>query len=141
MNEKDILDKIRSNWSALHLITLENTTSNGIPDINFCHEGHDVWMELKVLKTENVWLEKFQAQFHVTRNRKGGKCLIFAANKEEIRILRLSDPLALRRAREVNKFRVFDTTDSSQLELVIQWSRPFRWAQMFEEFMEKIRCL
>lgn len=141
MNEKDILAKIRTNWPGLHLITIESSTSNGIPDTNFCYQGHDVWMELKLLRGNNIYLEKFQAQFHVTRNMKGGKSIIFAADRTRIKVLRLHNPVSLQKAKEMAKFRVFDTTDSSLISLVVQWDRPFKWKLMFEEFMERIKCL
>ena len=141
MDETDIYNKIRNNWAGLDIIRIESSASNGIPDLNFCHEGFDVWMELKILHGDRIYLERFQSQFHVRRNRAGGKSIIFAADPKRIKVLRLSDPLALSKAIDKGKFRVYDTSDPTLLELVIQWDRPFVWKTMFSQFMEKIRCL
>jgi len=135
MNEKDIWNKLRNKWPILHWIRIENTSASGTPDCNFCYNGHDVWVELKLYRSGYIYLEQFQLQFHLLRNLKGGKSLIFAMDKDRFMVLRLSNPDVLEFAISVGKFKKFNI---QYLEKIIEWERPFNWALMFEEFMEKL---
>lgn len=135
MNEDDILNKVRGNWINTHMIHIESQTTNGIPDLNFIHQGTEVWMELKVLRDEHIYMEMFQPQWHLNRNMRGGRCIIFAANRDTIKILRITRPEQAVKGEEVGKFRKFKVAD---LDEIATWERPFRWPVMFEELMEKI---
>jgi hypothetical protein len=136
VNESQLLQRIRLHWSPLcHLLHLESNTTLGIPDINFAYQGKDIWVELKVLRGEHIYVEKFQPQFHVTRNRYGGHCYILAGNTKEVKIVQIKEPSDIWKGDDVGKFIKFNVQD---LPLVIQYTKPFDWREMFMQFMEKI---
>lgn len=115
---------------------LESNTTLGIPDINICYQGTELWFELKVLRGDNIYLEKFQPQFHLSRNRVGGHCYILAGNTEEVVIAKISEPSDIWKGEDVGKFIKFNVND---LPLVIQYTKPFNWREMFMKFMETIK--
>lgn len=133
MNEQDIWNKLRNKWPIVHWVRMENTSASGTPDCNFCYNGHDVWVELKILRGPFVYLEQFQLQFHLSRNMKGGKSLIFAMDKDRFMVLRLSNPDQLEFAIPTGKFKKFNV---QYLDKLVEWEKPFDWAEMFYEFME-----
>tara|TARA_R110000737_G_scaffold244400_1_gene255305 strand:- start:1223 stop:1666 length:444 start_codon:yes stop_codon:yes gene_type:complete len=57
------------------------STGLGIPDVNLCWEGKELWIELKVVKGKRVDLSPEQCAWHFRRHRAGGKSLIMARDK------------------------------------------------------------
>tara|TARA_R110000824_G_scaffold92279_1_gene224047 strand:+ start:252 stop:722 length:471 start_codon:yes stop_codon:yes gene_type:complete len=57
------------------------STGLGIPDVNLCWEGTELWIELKIVKGKRVELSPEQCAWHFRRNRAGGKSLIIARDK------------------------------------------------------------
>lgn len=136
MNEANIKATLLNKWPAAHWISVESSTQNGIPDMNMCYNGKETWLELKVLRGQSIFLETFQLQFHIQRNRAGGRSLILAADENRIVVLKIENPRIIYEARTVGKFHVFDTNDSTFLTSVIKWFKPYDWAYMFDELME-----
>lgn len=137
MNEVDFFNILRNKWVSVHWVRIENSSLSGTPDANFCFDGYDVWVELKILRGNYVYLKKFQQVFHLSRNRKGGHSFIFARDKERIMVLAFTDPEVLKKGIAVGDFRKYNVQD---LELVIQWEKPFNWAEMFYQLMERVKC-
>lgn len=59
------------------------STGLGIPDLNVCHEGQDVWIELKIVKGRQVHLSPQQVAWHFRRWRAGGRTFILARDKAD----------------------------------------------------------
>lgn len=138
MNEAEFWSQLKNKWPIVHWVRIENSAASGTPDTNFCYNGCDVWAELKMLRGQHVYLEKFQMQFHLSRNMKGGKSLILCRNDETFMVLRLNDPKMLEFGEDIGKFKKFNV---QYLQCIIKWNKPFNWVEMFDEFMEKIKCL
>ena len=59
------------------------STGLGIPDVNMCWEGKDIWVELKVVKGKRVELRPEQVAWLFRRNRSGGSSWIAARDKAD----------------------------------------------------------
>jgi hypothetical protein len=58
------------------------STGRGIPDVNICRRGKEVWVELKVVNGKRVKLRPEQVAWHVRRARAGGVSWIFARERK-----------------------------------------------------------
>ncbi len=77
------------NWLKPHLKghvqRIENSIERGTPDVNICHEGKEIWLELKVPKSSNcVDIRKEQRVWAVRRSLAGGKVFVLARNESGI---------------------------------------------------------
>ncbi len=57
------------------------STGRGIPDVNICYKGSEVWIELKIVKGRKVGLTSEQVAWHYRRARAGGVTWILARDK------------------------------------------------------------
>ena len=53
-------------------------TGKGIPDVNFCWKGIEVWIELKIVKGKRILLAPEQVAWMFRRTKVGGRCWIMA---------------------------------------------------------------
>ncbi|TAK94336.1 hypothetical protein EPO05_06475 [Patescibacteria group bacterium] len=60
------------------VVRIENTISSGMPDLNICRQGHEVWVESKVMVLGRVLLRKEQFAWGVRRSAHGGHVRILA---------------------------------------------------------------
>lgn len=61
---------------------LENLVGTGMPDINGCLNGHEIWVETKLVKGNRIKFEKFQPSWIKKRVLAGGRVFIFARHKD-----------------------------------------------------------
>ena len=62
-----------------HLQRIETSTTSGVPDVNFCTSGIEVWMELKVCKDiEDLCIRKEQYAWCLRRSMAKGHVFIVA---------------------------------------------------------------
>ena len=104
------LQKSNKNW---HFCRIESSTINGIPDVNGCVNGVDVWYELKANKVNNYGLSKYQINWHIKRQRGGGRVFILhlPRAKGHLEILRVTDSGAVElvtRSRSRSRSRLQD---------------------------------
>jgi len=62
----------------------------GIPDLNGCYYGIEIWVELKILqhvKEDKVDISPRQILWHEARQARGGRTWILAANKDADKLL------------------------------------------------------
>jgi len=59
------------------------STGLGIPDVNMCWQGHEFWVELKIVKGKRVELRPEQVAWLFRRNRAGGVSWIAARDKAD----------------------------------------------------------
>lgn len=67
-------------------LRIETTTTNGVPDINICLEGPEVWVESKVCEGP-VLLRKEQFAWGIRRSHCGGKVFLLAFRNSD-RVIR-----------------------------------------------------
>tara|TARA_R100000278_G_scaffold32349_1_gene29489 strand:+ start:2402 stop:2809 length:408 start_codon:yes stop_codon:yes gene_type:complete len=73
----NLIQKTEPTW---HLVRIESSTINGIPDVNGIIDGKEFWVELKANDAKNAGLSKFQINFHLKRIKLGGRCFILNAS-------------------------------------------------------------
>lgn len=62
---------------------IENTTGNGVPDVNACYLGSEAWIELKVHVKGNVVLRKEQYAWLTRRHQHDGNVLVMALTEND----------------------------------------------------------
>lgn len=70
-----------SSWDVQRIET--GSTGRGIPDVNVCVDGHEFWIELKVVQGRRVELSPEQVAWHYRRTRAGGRTWILARDKAD----------------------------------------------------------
>lgn len=84
--EKDFWSIFKTQLDAspdMHHQRIETgSTGRGIPDVNLCWRGVEVWVEMKVVQGRRVELRPEQVAWHVRRTRAGGRSWIFAREKK-----------------------------------------------------------
>ncbi len=75
-NEFNLYQTIKSKLKNVHFTRIESSTQNGIPDVNACKNGHEVWLELKCNSAKNLGLSKYQMVWIMNRTKAGGKVFI-----------------------------------------------------------------
>lgn len=66
-------------------------TGRGVPDVNFAHQGKEIWIELKSIKGNHLTLTEFQIVWMHKRRASGGRCFILAKKNKELRVFRIRD--------------------------------------------------
>lgn len=117
----------RAATTTLHWQRVEVWTDRGVPDVNFCYQGSEVWVECKFClgKTDNAWqfthpLTGPQVAFLMSRWAAGGSAYIMARRGDTFRLW------AGNRAREV---RATGFNTDGWLE---QYDRPWNWTSILE---------
>ncbi len=84
------LQKTKKGW---HFCRIESSTINGIPDVNGCVDGVEAWYELKANKVNNFGLSKYQINWHMKRQRVGGKVFILhlPRTQDHVEILKVNE--------------------------------------------------
>lgn len=84
--EKDfwtLLKKHLDVYPETHYQRIETgSTGRGIPDLNICHAGREVWVELKIVQGRRVELRPEQIAWHIRRHRSSGLPWILAREKK-----------------------------------------------------------
>lgn len=132
MNENALWNKIKPALKG-HPIRIESMSSLGIPDVNWCYKGVEVWMELKVIHgKDKIYVERYQPQYHIQRNRAGGLVYIVAGNSTNLVFARLTD---LPVAREYVKGKI--RLNIHDLDVVLKYSdKRLDYRTIFMEFFE-----
>lgn len=94
-----------------HVERVENALTRGTPDVNMCHEGSELWLELKVLDAKgHCELRPEQILWHRKRQESGGRVFVLARNENVLKVLQIQ--------REMDLFEVWSCT------------KPFDWENM-----------
>ena len=85
------LNQIQKTDPMMFLMRVESSTINGIPDVNGCMNGVEIWLELKSGESKNYGLSKYQINWHIERLSCGGNVfiLLFTPKLKSLKILRL----------------------------------------------------
>lgn len=65
-----------------HVNRIENSTGVGIPDVNYCYNGQETWLELKA----GSQLRISQKIWHYQRSLRAGRVLVIERINNDIRI-------------------------------------------------------
>ena len=77
MSEQDFSIWLRGKLPG-HIQRIETTTGNGVPDINWCNDGNEIWIETKIEKTGSALLEKEQFAWGMRRQVCGGRVVVIS---------------------------------------------------------------
>lgn len=76
--EQKLWDMVRDKTKHLpvHWQRVETAmTGAGVPDLNMCYKGIEMWVELKVTATTRPEIRPLQCSWHLKRHRAGGRSL------------------------------------------------------------------
>ena len=80
MTESKFWKYIRPNlWG--HSERIENSTGSGIPDVNTCFQGQEVWIELKIITGYQFHLRRTQYNWINRRLKEQGRIFILIGHK------------------------------------------------------------
>lgn len=71
---KPVTKQVGGDWQRIE----SGLTGGGIPDINACRKGKEIWIELKVVDGRRVKMRPEQVGWHLRRARAGGVTFILA---------------------------------------------------------------
>ena len=90
-NEYKLYQLLKNNLKNTHFTRIESHTELGIPDVNACHNGQEVWLELKANTRKDLGLSKYQIVWMKKRIKHGGN--VWIANRPLLdKTLRFYDP-------------------------------------------------
>ena len=116
--------QLRDNLPKVHWQRIETgITGAGVPDVNGCLDGKEVWVELKRVKGRQIGLRPMQIAWLATRTKYGGRYYVLAKKDKTIKLYSVD---SLEQIKSL-------TWDSSPL---VELQSPFKWdrlLQMFEE--------
>tara|TARA_E500000305_G_scaffold77550_1_gene63188 strand:- start:1814 stop:2251 length:438 start_codon:yes stop_codon:yes gene_type:complete len=99
MNESQLWSKInlfqkpKKMW---HFCRIESATIRGIPDVNCLIEGKEFWLELKANQVKNYGVSNFQINWHLKRQKCGGKVFVLhsCTKQRELKLLRVQNHIS-----------------------------------------------
>jgi len=101
-------------------------TGKGVPDVNYCYEGKEVWIELKSIEGLKSTLTPFQIAWIYNRYRSGGNTFILMrkinTKKKQIKLFSPSQGLSLKELGDLN----WKTDSLVTLEI------PYKWEELFD---------
>jgi len=75
-NEAKLYALLKKHLKKVHFTRIESYTENGIPDVNACYNGRDIWIELKANNSKDLGLSKWQKVWIAKRIKVGGTVFI-----------------------------------------------------------------
>jgi uncharacterized protein YbaA (DUF1428 family) len=87
-----------------HCLRVENVLERGTPDINWCHESMDCWIETKIMSDGKCYISPEQYAWGVRRMVSGGVVFIIALDPEDDEVYVWMWPLLI--VRSGDKLRV-----------------------------------
>ena len=101
-------------------------TGKGVPDVNYCYEGKEIWIELKSIEGLKSTLTPFQVAWIYKRYQSGGNVFILIrkinGKKQEMKLFSPCQGFTLKELGELNW-----KTDS-----LVTLSSPYEWEKLFE---------
>jgi len=75
-NEAKLFALLKKHLQKVHFTRIESYTENGIPDVNACCNGKEIWIELKANTHKDLGLSKWQKVWIAKRIKAGGTVFI-----------------------------------------------------------------
>ena len=120
----------KSNISSLvHFQRIETgSTGLGIPDVNLCYRGAEVWVELKVTKGWTCDLRPEQIAWHHRRTKADGKTFILTRRKNKGPRIGDIDQIYLHHGGQAIELG----EHGLKVEPVLLLERPFNWDKLHD---------
>jgi len=93
-------------------------TGKGVPDVNYCQNGKEIWIELKSIKGNKSELSPFQIAWLYNRAKAGGNCFVLIRKNREIKLFQ---PTELKEIQELNW----------KSESAVTLEAPYDWKTLF----------
>jgi hypothetical protein len=113
-NEYKLFQLLKNNLKNTHFTRIESHTELGIPDVNACHNGQEVWLELKANSRKDLGLSKYQVVWMKKRIKHGGNVWI------------MNRPL-LQRALKIYSGSIVREPITSDTEPLATFNEPIDW--------------
>lgn len=128
MKESDLWRLIRDKIKG-HIVRVENAIGTGLPDVNACYNGNDVWIELKLANSNRVTLRSTQLIWFMHRLKQGGRVKLLYRSKDELGII---DGRILEAAKDRFKASVIDQKFSVNVRDLEKktFSKPYDWEEI-----------
>jgi len=120
---------LRTNLQG-HFVRIENAISVGVPDVNACHDGVEVWIELKTGSGNYISLRSSQLAWFIRRISVGGNLKVVYRVKDTIGVIKGQDLLAAK--------DTFKAVINSQIRVDVRevtktlFHKPFDWQKINE---------
>ena len=82
-NEAKLFALLKKHLKKVHFVRIESYTENGIPDVNACYNGKEIWIELKANTHKDLGLSKWQKVWIAKRIKAGGTVFIMNRPQKE----------------------------------------------------------
>ena len=94
-NEAKLFALLKKHLKKVHFTRIESYTENGIPDVNACLNGKEIWIELKANPSKDLGLSKWQRVWIAKRIKAGGTVFIMNRPQKELTLKIYSGSLVL----------------------------------------------
>jgi len=94
-NESKLFALLKKHLKEVHFTRIESYTENGIPDVNACLNGKEIWIELKANTSKDLGLSKWQRVWIAKRIKVGGTVFIMNRPQKELTLRIYSGSLVL----------------------------------------------
>tara|TARA_R110002020_G_scaffold94037_3_gene226674 strand:+ start:187 stop:576 length:390 start_codon:yes stop_codon:yes gene_type:complete len=94
-------------------------TGRGVPDVNYCQQGIEIWIELKSIKGLKSELSPFQIAWIYNRIKAGGNCFVLIRKNKEIKLFQ---PSTLEEIQKLNW----------KSESALTLNAPYEWDALFK---------
>ena len=84
--EQKFYQWFRDQCSGMDVMRVENTTMGGVPDVNICSHGQEIWVELKVYVGGRVLIRPDQFAWGHRRAFHKGNCFIVAYHPAAVHV-------------------------------------------------------
>ena len=108
------------------------STGRGIPDVNLCYGGKEIWVELKIVNGRKIDLSPEQVSWAHRRWRAGGTSYIMARYMTDGPRVGKNDRIILWEG----KFAPLVKADGIDYAPCAQWDRPFPWMNILERLFQ-----
>lgn len=130
--ESSLWRLIRDNSpKGIHWQRIESgMTASGIPDLNGCFQGTEVWVELKMVRGNQLGLRPMQRAWLFNRAIAGGNCFVLAKKEsKEIKIFKIAPEI-----RSTKALTEIEELNWNSIP-ILSTKRPFNWQRIFETLM------
>jgi hypothetical protein len=112
-----------------HLCRIESTAGTGVFDVNGCHEGQEVWIELKVFHGQRLHFRSSQKSWGSTRSKVGGRIWILARKDDEMLLWHANLVFACE-AKVDKEGKSFSILAKDLPPPIFSCKKPFKWQEL-----------
>lgn len=113
-----------------HLCRLENSAGSGVPDVNACSHGVEVWLELKMFHGNDLHFRNSQRAWISRRLAVGGRVFIVARKDDQLLIYRAASMLAAPFTQHPPEKKSFHVKWADLPIPLFLCKKPFKWADV-----------